>query len=253
MPRPQTYEDLQQRIDALEREIRQHGRSETSLRQSRRCLDRFTGNMFESLMVIDTDFVIQDVNGRFLEEHGGIPEEVLGQACHEITQCMENPCCQAGVPCPAKETFVSGETKRMERIDQAADGKEWTQELLAFPLFGEEGNVDHVVVVNHNITDRKREKQESIERERLEGVLEMAGAVCLELNQPLQALSLYCERLEKAISEDNLLYDQIRWIVDKIDKMTDITRKLQSIATYQTKDYVEGKKIVDIDKASRPS
>ena len=79
----------------------------------------------------------------------------------------------------------------------------------------------------------------------------MAGAVCLELSQPLQALSFHCERLQKAISEENLLYDQIDWIVQKIDKMSDILGKLQCIVTYVTKDHVEGTKIVDIERASR--
>lgn len=91
-----------------------------------------------------------------------------------------------------------------------------------------------------------------IEKERLEGAIEMAGAVCLELNQPLQALYFQCERLQKAISKDNLLYNQIDWIVKKVDKMSEIIKKLRSIARYQTKDYIEGTRIVDIDRASRP-
>jgi phosphoglycerate-specific signal transduction histidine kinase len=125
-------------------------------------------------------------------------------------------------------------------------------ELYAFPPGGKSGNLECVVEVNRNITEQIQENQEQIEQERLEGVIEMAGAVCLEFNQPLQALSLHCERLQKAISKDNLLYNQIDWIVNKIDSMSDIIRKLQGIATYQTKDYIEGTKIVDIDKASRP-
>jgi phosphoglycerate-specific signal transduction histidine kinase len=95
-------------------------------------------------------------------------------------------------------------------------------------------------------------EQTNIEKERLEGVIEMAGAVCLELNQPLQALYFQCERLQKAISEDNILFNQIDWIVKKIDKMSEIVEKLRNIGQYQTKDYIEGTRIVDIDRASRP-
>jgi phosphoglycerate-specific signal transduction histidine kinase len=95
-------------------------------------------------------------------------------------------------------------------------------------------------------------KQEYIEKERLEGVIEMAGAVCLELNQPLQSLYFQCERLQKAISKDNLLFDQIDWIIKKVDKMSEIVEKLRNIARYQTKDYIEGTRIVDIDRASQP-
>ena len=96
-------------------------------------------------------------------------------------------------------------------------------------------------------------ERENIEKERLEGVIEMAGAVCLELNQPLQALYFQCERLQKAISEDNILFNQIDWIVKKVDRMSEIVEKLRNIGRYQTKDYIEGTRIVDIDRASRPN
>jgi phosphoglycerate-specific signal transduction histidine kinase len=96
-------------------------------------------------------------------------------------------------------------------------------------------------------------EREYIEKERLEGVIEMAGAVCLELNQPLQALYFQCERLQKAISKDNILFNQIDWIVKKVDRMTEIVEKLRNIGQYQTKDYIEGTRIVDIDRASRPN
>lgn len=96
-------------------------------------------------------------------------------------------------------------------------------------------------------------EREKIEKERLEGVIEMAGAVCLELNQPLQALYFQCERLQKAISEDNILFSQIDWIVKKVDRMSEIVEKLRNIGQYQTKDYIEGTRIVDIDRASRPN
>ncbi len=98
----------------------------------------------------------------------------------------------------------------------------------------------------------ERAQQEQIEKERLEGVIEMAGAVCLELNQPLQSLYFHCERMQKAISEDNLLFTQIDWIVQKVDRISQIVQKLRSIGSYQTKDYIEGTRIVDIDRASRP-
>jgi phosphoglycerate-specific signal transduction histidine kinase len=96
-------------------------------------------------------------------------------------------------------------------------------------------------------------ERENIEKERLEGVIEMAGAVCLELNQPLQALYFQCERLQKAISEDNILFTQIDWIVKKVDRMSEVVEKLRNIGRYQTKDYIEGTRIVDIDRASRPN
>jgi PAS domain S-box-containing protein len=44
-----------------------------------------------------------------------------------------------------------------------------------------------------NITWRKEAQEQRIQEEKLKGVIEMAGAVCHELNQPLQAISGYSE------------------------------------------------------------
>jgi len=102
-----------------------------------------------------------------------------------------------------------------------------------------------------DISWREHAEQERIQREKLQGVLEMAGAVCHELNQPLQVVSVCSERLLNAISEDSPLYNQAQKIAEKFDMIVEITRKLQSMTKYETKHYVEGTKIIDIDKASR--
>ncbi|MCF8079999.1 MAG: hypothetical protein K9K88_12040 [Desulfobacterales bacterium] len=46
--------------------------------------------------------------------------------------------------------------------------------------------------------------------------------------------------------------DEFRKLVaENIGKLVEITNKIQRITQYQTKDYVQGKKIFDIDAASR--
>lgn len=44
-------------------------------------------------------------------------------------------------------------------------------------------------------TLRKQTQAERLHRERLQGVLEMAGAICHEINQPLMSISGYSELL----------------------------------------------------------
>ncbi|MCP4107158.1 MAG: response regulator [Desulfobacteraceae bacterium] len=89
-----------------------------------------------------------------------------------------------------------------------------------------------------------------IEEEKLEGVLEMAGAVCHELNQPMQNVSGFSQLLLDEVSEDDPKYEYISIIKKQIDKMGGITRKLMRITKYETVDYIESTKIIDIDKAS---
>jgi len=96
----------------------------------------------------------------------------------------------------------------------------------------------------------KWEKESArVEREKLRVIIEMAGAVCHEMNQPLQAISGLSEFLLMKVPEDNPLYPNLQKIIEQTDRMGEITGKLMNVTRYETKSYLKGK-IVDIDKAA---
>ena len=87
------------------------------------------------------------------------------------------------------------------------------------------------------------------EKEKFQGVVEMAGAICHELNQPMQIISGYSELLLMDMPEESIQYANIEKIKSQIDRMGAITKKLMRITKYETMNYLAGK-IIDIDKAS---
>jgi len=97
---------------------------------------------------------------------------------------------------------------------------------------------------------RKQLEEERLQSERLKGVIEMAGAACHELNQPLQILSGYSHLLLSDLSEDSPLFWEIKKIKEMVNQLGQITQKIMYITRYETKEYIEGSNIIDIDKAS---
>lgn len=87
-----------------------------------------------------------------------------------------------------------------------------------------------------NAIKRKKAEEAKIQREKLQGVIEMAGAACHELNQPLQAISGYSELLMMEIDRNNPLYKMINEIKNESTRMGKITSKLNSITRYATTD-----------------
>jgi len=87
------------------------------------------------------------------------------------------------------------------------------------------------------------------EKEKLQGVLEMAGAVCHELNQPLMAISGYSELLLMDMPEDKIQHKSLKKIKQQVDRVGDITKKLMCITRYKTKSYLN-KNIIDINAAT---
>ena len=100
------------------------------------------------------------------------------------------------------------------------------------------------------IKESKKLETERLRKERLQGVLEMAGAACHELNQPLQVISGNCELLLKDFPYDNDVKNKLMKMEKNIDKLSSITTKIMNITRYETKNYLDGFKIIDIDKAS---
>lgn len=94
---------------------------------------------------------------------------------------------------------------------------------------------------------------ELLEREKLRAVLEMAGAACHEFNQPMQVISGYCELILRQVPKDTAIYKQVSRILDAVKQMIKVTKKLQSVTRYETRQYIEGSTIIDIDKACEPS
>jgi signal transduction histidine kinase len=86
--------------------------------------------------------------------------------------------------------------------------------------------------------------------EKLEGVLEMAGGVAHRLNQPLTIVNNLLVELLSDLAPDGQIYPKVVGIQHQIKKMNEIAKKISSIKTYESMDYVAGIKIVDIDKAS---
>ena len=109
-----------------------------------------------------------------------------------------------------------------------------------------------LILYQENISMKKRRQleDERLQRERLEGVIEMAGAACHEFNQPLQTLLGYSHLLLKNLPQDSPLFGEIEEIKKSIDQLGKITHKIMHITRYETKEYIRGSKIIDIDKAS---
>ncbi len=99
--------------------------------------------------------------------------------------------------------------------------------------------------------DQKELTRKLIEEEKLQGILEMAGAVCHELNQPMQSISGFSQLLMMEMKEDDPKYEYLSIIKSQADRMGGITRKLMRITKYETVDYIESTKIIDIDRAAK--
>jgi PAS domain S-box-containing protein len=106
-----------------------------------------------------------------------------------------------------------------------------------------------IVCVVRDISTQKLAEEATRSSERLQGALELAGAVCHDLNQPLMAITGYAELILMDCPEDSPFTQKVNKIVRQAAKMGNITKKLMHVTRYETKAYLD-KQIIDIEKAS---
>jgi len=132
---------------------------------------------------------------------------------------------------------------------RAASGDTWLKDQATIETH-DEARICIAVGNLTNVTKEMRAEEERLERERLEVSLQMAGAVCHELNQPIQGISGYAETLLRELPDGHAVRDRVSRIMDLTERMAVITGKLTKITRYATKDYLKGIKIIDLDEAS---
>jgi len=108
-----------------------------------------------------------------------------------------------------------------------------------------------IKVVAHDAIERMKYHKHRLSKEKLLGVMEMAGGVAHKLNQPLTIIDNLLNEVLSYLSPHDQNYENIVKIDNQIKKLNEIVRKIGAIRKYEAMEYVAGVKIVDIDKASR--
>jgi PAS domain S-box-containing protein len=182
---------------------------------------------------------IVDVNPMAAEMVGMPAGDMLGKKCPGFIYPAEPSACAAEDP---ESTCL-----RSEHLLLKSDGtripihKTVTQTTIENRACAIESFVD--------ISEHKQAQLELMERKKLEGVIEMSGAVCHEMNQPLQVVSGQCELIMLDADETDPFFARIQTIYHQVGEMGRITGKLMDITRYRTKEYL-AERIIDIDEAS---
>lgn len=93
--------------------------------------------------------------------------------------------------------------------------------------------------------------QERLEvSERATLIAELAGTTAHELNQPLTSVLGYAELVLRKATEESPLRRPVEVIAQEAERMAEIVRKIGKITRYETKSYVGGTQILDLERAA---
>lgn len=225
------------------------------LKQIKEFLERVIDSSVDGIVSADLRGKVLVFNRAASRIFGYSPDEVIGKVrvdklypegvAREIMQQIKDP-------------NVGGygrlEDYRVDMRNAAGDNVPVT---LSAALVVDNGRPIATVGVFTDIRDklqmaaRLAEAQEELRsREKQALVAELAGAAAHELNQPLTSVMAYAEMLQRQLKDDETLQHHANVIVAEGERMAEIVRKVGQITRYETKSYVGGAKILDLEKAS---
>ncbi len=213
---------------------------EEALKKNTERLETIITHTPAGIVIIDPEtHTIVDANPKAVKMIGAPLEKLIGSACHNFICPSEKGKCPIT---DLKQNIDDAERKLIK-----ADGS-------IIPV--------HKTVLNLNIEGRdllmecfvdisghKNAEEERLKKEKLQAVVETAGAVCHELNQPLMGIMGIAELLELQGNTENPYYDKVTRIKNQVARMGAITRKLMNITRYETMKYLD-KEIIDIEKST---
>ena len=230
-------------------DITDRKKAQETLQFSENALRTIFNSTHDALCIYDLNGKLENFNDKMLEMFMIDRNHVEGLSFRQDLSDPANPLAEVdGV----WERALSGETMMFEwKARRLGDNSFFDAEIVLRRIHLNDREV--VLASVRDISEKKRAEEERLRREKLEGILELAGAVCHELNQPVMAISGYSELALMSVDPDHALYDKLKKIDKQVQRMGGITKKLMQLTRHETKRYTKGSRILDIDRSSGTS
>ena len=167
--------------------------TEEKLRSFLQLMDTLMNTIPNPIYFKDAEGIFQGCNQVFAKQILGLTRDhIIGKRPQELPD---------QIPVDLVATYQREEFKMIEKAGfhtfetkvQCADGLRRDFLYSLAPVMGRQGRLSGSVAILADLTEKNRAARNRMQKEKLEGVLETAGAVCHEFNQPLQVISGYTE------------------------------------------------------------
>jgi len=140
-------------IEKLKSRLAKKNRELKELKKTNLFLGSLYDGISEEIMVIDQDFVINDVNRAFLEKCGLKKKDVIGHKCHELKQRKWVPCISGNGTCPVEKTAAIGESVEMTHSYEDKEGNTHEHIIIMYPLKPEDEEIKYFLEITRDVTD----------------------------------------------------------------------------------------------------
>jgi len=176
----------------------------------------------DSLLLVSRDLKVLWANSGAASQFGLEVSDLTGQFCYSLWHGSSEPCRD----CHVIKSFRTGEeeiSRRTSLYGQLLDSR-------AFPIRNENGEVENVIIVVSDITEKARLQAEAMRTEHLASIGELAAGVAHEINNPINGIINYAQILYNMADREGRQFEIAGRIIKEGDRIAGIVRSLLSFA-----------------------
>jgi len=130
---------------------------EMELRAAKEFGDKIIYSITDNLVIIDPrNHHIVKANDSFLARLGLDSQAAVARPCYEVMLGRTRPCAEDGIVCPVRETARLKQSAVCDRTYPDAQGQMRVLQISAFPLFDPDGEVDLVIRLERDVTEKRK-------------------------------------------------------------------------------------------------
>lgn len=172
------------------------------LAQRHNRLDAIFNSMSDGVTILDRDLNIVFTNQVQRQRFPDIAEPA--KHCHQIFYHRDDRC----PDCPALKTLETGDMLRGEHMFKKGHLANRFYEWTTSPIAGSRGQVDEVILIMRDITERKEYEFRSMQNDRMVSIGFLATSLAHEINNPLTSIAGFSEGLLKRLKTPELMADE---------------------------------------------
>jgi len=237
------------------RDVTEHRRIESELVQTKEFLESLIHASVDGIVAADMKGNIILFNEGAENIYGYTADEVVGKmnverlypgrGAREVMAMIRSP--QHGGPGKLETTRADALNVKDERFPISLSAAMIYEDGVPVATFGIFTDLRDRLRVEERLA-HAQQKLAMTEKQAL--IAELAGTAAHELNQPLTSVMGYAELLKRKLEPESQQHQAADIIVREAERMAEIVRKIGKITKYETKSYVGGQRILDLDKAT---
>jgi PAS domain S-box-containing protein len=211
----------------------------SELAQRHNELEVIINNMTDGLTILDKDLNIVFVNR--VQQTMFPQDRLIGHKCYGAFYQREDACRK----CPALATIEARETLRGELVIHRGEHVGRCIEWATSPIMGPSGQVDRIILLMRDITERKEYEFNLMRADRMAAIGLLAAGIAHEINNPLTSIAGFSEGLLKRLGtipefKDNRFFayfqDYLQIINNEAYRCKDIIQNLIRFTQKSTDD-----------------